>query len=353
MQKILVQIVQHLRPGGLENMAIDLCRFAGPDYKVHLISLEGQESGWRILKEVPAQIHLLKKAPGSSLRTVFRLARLLREIGADIVHTHHVGPLIYGGLAARLAGVSRVIHTEHDAWHLQSTRRRHVQNAAISLVRPVLVADAPHVAANAMTFLPGRDYQTVLNGIDCERFVPGNKIAARTELGLPTTVTLIGCSARLEPVKGVDNLVNALAHLPDDIHLAVAGQGSQRDALIDLAQELDVLERIHLIGHVDDMPRFYQALDLFCLPSRNEGLPLSPLEAQSCGIPAVVMDVGAAGQTLCPETGHLVPADDLAELTRALRRALDRNLKCSPRSHVEAKWDVRKMAAAYRQLHTA
>jgi glycosyltransferase involved in cell wall biosynthesis len=353
MQKTLVQIVQHLRPGGLENMALDLCRFAGPDYKVHLVSLEGEESGWAALDDIPAEIHLLKKAPGSSLGTVFRLARLLRKIGADIVHTHHVGPLIYGGLAARLAGVAKVIHTEHDAWHLQSSRRRLVQNAAITLVRPVLIADAPHVAANAMIFLPGRDYHTVLNGIDCQRFVPGNKIIARTEICVPLSATLIGCSARLEPVKGVDNLVRALARLPDDIHLTVAGQGSQRGALLDLADELGVSNRLHLIGHVDHMPRFYQALDLFCLPSRNEGLPLSPLEAQACGVPAVVMDVGAAGQTLCPETGHLVPADDLQELARALRRALDRNLECSPRTHVEANWDVRQMADAYRQFHTA
>lgn len=353
MQKTLVQIVQHLRPGGLENMALDLCRFAGDEYDVHLISLEGRDAQWQALDDVPAKIHLLEKVSGFSLSCVFELARLLRKIDADIVHTHHVGPLIYGGLAARLAGVARVIHTEHDAWHLQSGRRRHVQNTAITLVRPVLVADAPHVASNAMTFLPGREYHTVLNGIDCQRFVPGNKMSARAELDLPLSVTLIGSSARLETVKGVDNLVRALALLPSDIHLAVAGQGSQRDALITLAHEIGVSDRLHLIGHVDHMPDFYQALDLFCLPSRNEGLPLSPLEAQACGIPAVVTDVGASGQTLCPETGHLVEADDFHELARGLRRALDRKLNCSPREHVETNWDVRQMAAAYRQFHTA
>ncbi len=352
MQKTLVQIVQHLRPGGLENMALDLCRFAGSDYKVHLVSLEGQEPGWRALQDVPAEIHLLNKGPGTSLRMLFRLRRLLRQIGADIVHTHHIGPLIYGGIAARLAGVSCVVHTEHDAWHLQSIRRRHVQNAAISLVNPVLVADAPLVAANAMKYLRGRDYYTVLNGIDCERFVPGNKISARTKLGLPLSATLVGCSARLEPVKGVDNLVRALASLPADIQVCVAGQGSQRDVLMDLAHRLGVAGRIHFIGHVDDMPAFYQALDLFCLPSRNEGLPLSPLEAQACGVPAVVMDVGAARHTLCPQTGRLVPAGDVSGLARALQDALERHTDCSPRPHMQVNWDVRQMAAAYRQFHT-
>ncbi len=352
MQKTLVQIVQHLRPGGLENMALDLCRFAGPEYKVHLVSLEGKETGWRALEDVPAEIHLLNKGSGISLKSVLRLARLLRRVDADIVHTHHIGPLIYGGIAARLARVPRIIHTEHDAWHLQSARRRYVQNAAISLVNPVLVADAPHVAVNAMTYLPGRDYHTVLNGIDCERFIPGNKISARNRLGLPLGAKLIGCSARLEPVKGVDNLVRALASLPADVQLCIAGQGSQQEVLLELADRLGLAQRVHFIGHVDDMPRFYQSLDLFCLPSRNEGLPLSPLEAQACGVTAVVMDVGAAGTTLCPQTGHLVPAGNLRALINVLRNALNLHPEYSPRTHVQTHWDVRQMAAAYRQFHT-
>ncbi|MBZ4288949.1 hypothetical protein LAN16_24115, partial [Mycobacterium tuberculosis] len=63
----------------------------------------------------------------------------------DVVHTHHIGPLLYAGYAARLTGVQTRIHTEHDAWHLQDDKRRHLQALALKAVQPTLVADATRV----------------------------------------------------------------------------------------------------------------------------------------------------------------------------------------------------------------
>ncbi|OUS11968.1 glycosyl transferase [Gammaproteobacteria bacterium 53_120_T64] len=359
----VVQVVQHLRPGGIETMALDLCSFTQGKNKPLIISLEGScreaLQHWPRLKRYASRVIFLNKQPGIKPFLVLRLSRLLRRIGADVVHTHHLGPLLYAGLAARLAGIKHLIHTEHDAWHLNDPRHCRLQKTIIRLTQPLLVADA-HTVASAMCRQLNIDkVEVVTNGIDTEYFKPGQQSLARKSLALPQNVPLIGCSGRLEAVKGHHFLFEALRDLPQDVHLALAGEGSMKQALERLAEELGLSRRIHFLGRVDYMPRFYQALDVFCLPSINEGMPLSPLEAQACNVPTLVTDVGAASETLCPDTGVLIPAKDVDALSLNLLRVLNAQLKMhsatappSPRTFVQQHCDVRLMAQAYSQLQT-
>ena len=344
-------------------MALDLCSFAQSRKKPLIISLEGSYHEalrhWPRLKRYNSRVIFLNKQPGIKPFLVLRLSRLLKRIGADAVHTHHLGPLLYAGLAARLAGIKHLVHTEHDAWHLNNPRHRQLQKAIIRLTQPLLVADA-HIVASAMCRqLDIGKVEVVTNGIDTEYFKPGQKSLARKALALPQDVALIGCSGRLETVKGHRFLFQALGDLPQDVHLALAGEGSMRQQLLGLAGELGLSQRIHFLGRVDYMPRFYQALDVFCLPSINEGMPLSPLEAQACDVPTLVTDVGAASETLCPNTGVLIPAKDVDALSQNLMRVLNTHLKASnpstqpsPRAFVKNHCDVRLMAQAYYQLQT-
>ncbi|OUS09378.1 glycosyl transferase [Gammaproteobacteria bacterium 54_18_T64] len=359
----VVQVVQHLRPGGIETMALDLCSFTQSYKKPLIISLEGSYREalrhWPRLKRYASRVIFLNKQPGTKPFLVLRLSRLLKRIGADVVHTHHLGPLLYAGLAARLAGIKHLVHTEHDAWHLNNPRHCQLQKLIIRLTQPLLVADA-HIVASAMCRQLDIDkVEVVTNGIDTQYFKPGQQSLAREQLMLPLNVPLIGCSGRLEAVKGHSFLFQALGDLPQEVHLALAGEGSMKQQLQQLAEELGLSQRIHFLGRVDFMPRFYQALDVFCLPSINEGMPLSPLEAQACNVPTLVTDVGAASETLCPDTGVLIPARDVGALSLNLMRVLSEHLRVrntgaqsSPRTFVKNHCDVRFMAQAYNQLQT-
>ena len=117
------QVVQHLRPGGIETLVLELARLAPPGQTTDILSLEGSPeravAAWPRLAQTGAGLKFFAKAPGWRIDCLLALTRYLRQVRPRAVHTHHVGPLIYGGLAARLAGVPRIIHTEHDAWHLQ------------------------------------------------------------------------------------------------------------------------------------------------------------------------------------------------------------------------------------------
>jgi glycosyltransferase involved in cell wall biosynthesis len=354
----VIQVVQHMRPGGIETMALDLISFYEQKERSFIVSLEGDKKSaidhWPRLKSVENNLIFLNKKSGLKPKLALQLSQLFKKLGADVVHTHHIGPLLYAGVAARLAGVKRIIYTEHDAWHLDDPKQRNLERWTIRMVRPQLVADADSVADGMRKQLHCKnDIRVIHNGIDTERFIPGDLNAARRKLGLPQDVLLIGCSGRLEKVKGQKFLIQALAQLSDSVHLSLAGIGSTETELRRLVESLNLGNRVHFLGRIDDMPTFYQALDIFCQPSLNEGLPLSPLEAQACNIPAAVTDVGGSRETLCPASGLLMPAGDIDAMALSLRKIIFRSHDANPRRFVQQHGDVRVMAQGYAALRHA
>lgn len=324
----VIHVVQHLAPGGLEVMALELARAQAAHHPTLVLSLEGAEdaaiAAWPRLAGYRGRLLFAGKRPGLDPVLPFRLTALFRRLRPAAVHTHHVGPLLYAGPAARLARIKARLHTEHDAWHLADPGRARLVRAALALAGPVLIADAPHVGA-AVEAAIGTRPKVVLNGVDTDRFAAATlaaRAAARAAQGLPADRRVIGVAARLERVKGVDLAIAAMAGLPGDAILAVAGAGGEAAALRAQALALGLGDRVRFLGLLDDMPGFYAALDLYCLPSRNEGLPLALLEAQSCGLPVVAAAVGGVPAAVDPASGALVTAEDPAALAAALAAGL-------------------------------
>ena len=351
MTKHVVQIVQHLRPGGIECMVLDLASHGSSPTTI--VSLEGDPrdafGAWPRLRAFQDRIAFLEKPAGLSASTVPRLTGLLRRLQATAVHTHHIGPLLYGGIAARLAGVRRVVHTEHDAWHLVDPRRRRLEKALLAVVQPTLVADSAMVARSLRSTLGDRPMHTIDNGIDVGRYKPADRLRARRALGLPVDAMIVGTAARLEPVKGVDLLIEAVTAVPH-LHLAIAGDGSQREALRTQAHALGVADRVSFIGCLDDTAAFYPALDRFCLASRHEGLPLSLLEAQACNIPAIVTPVGAMADAVAPGAGAVAGSVSARAVADAIQCSFVASDSSSPRDHIVRHFSLETMVSAYQEL---
>ena len=179
-----------------------------------------------------------------------------------------------------LADIS-TLNMMHGTWPTLSAASSSEPSSIYS--GPTVVADAELVAKSIRQYIPLFRPSVIMNGIDTERFQPGQQSMARDQLSLPKDVPIIGCAARLTAVKAHNILISAFSQLPNHIHLALAGGGELEEELKKLAQSLNVSDRVHFLGVVDDMPTFFHALDVFCLASMREGLPLSPLEAQACG----------------------------------------------------------------------
>jgi phosphatidylinositol alpha-1,6-mannosyltransferase len=170
--------------------------------------------------------------------------------------------------------------------------------------------------------------------VDEERFRPGaHDDDLRGSIGVKGDKKLILSVGRLQRRKGFDNVIRSLPTLLEkgmDVEYALIGIGEDLGHLQELASELDVADRVHLLGHVsyEALPRWYNACDLFAMPNRDingdsEGFGLVFLEAAASGRPAVAGKAGGTGSAVLEGvTGLRVDGENVAEIAQALESLL-------------------------------
>ena len=178
-----------------------------------------------------------------------------------------------------------------------------------------------------------RPARVILHGIDTRAFRPSaDRRKLRQTLGLPQGVT-VGCYGRIRRQKGTDVFVDAMLDvLPrqSGVTALVMGRVTKKHVLFlqDLREKVaraGLEDRLLFLPEapVDDMPRWYQALDLFVAPQRWEGFGLTPLEAMACGVPVVATTVGAFDELVGEgTTGRLIPPGDAGRMSTAVGTAL-------------------------------
>ena len=171
-------------------------------------------------------------------------------------------------------------------------------------------------------------------GVDTKRFRPGLPCDDLKEMiGLQPEGKLILSVGRLQRRKGFDMVLRSLPALVResiDVQYALIGIGEDDQYLKDLARDLGVAERVHLLGHVsaDDLPRWYNACDVFAMPNREisgdtEGFGMVFMEAAACGKPSIGGEAGGTGSAIVnEETGLRVPGDSEESVCAALSRLL-------------------------------
>lgn len=177
---------------------------------------------------------------------------------------------------------------------------------------------------------PAAKVTTVHNGIDPDRFRPDPELRERTRerLGIPRDAIVFGAVGRLTAVKGFDVALSLFRELflttpCGDAWFVLAGDGPEREPLERLIAEPEVRKRLRIIPFTDRPWELYPAIDLFVMTSRNEGLPLSLLEAMACGCCPVAMGVGGVPDAIAtPEEGWLVPAGDRVAFFEAMKAAI-------------------------------
>ncbi len=144
----------------------------------------------------------------------------------------------------------------------------------------------------------------------------------RAELGVPEDGFLVGAAGALDKSKGFDILLQAASRACMDapsLYFAVAGEGPQRADLLAELNKLGMGEHFRLLGRRKDVHRLFHAFDLFCMPSREEGLGSAVLEAFASGVPVLASDAGGLAELLHPgRTGSRVPSEDITALKEAL-----------------------------------
>jgi len=300
-----------------------------------------------------------------------KVGRIFRWRPVDLLHAidDDAGT---AGLAARLAGVPRVLGTLHaDPAHRHPGRPSGLGQRALDLVgglcldRAIAVSEATGLGWSRRGGISRGRIETIRDGVDVAAFRRRRSPAeARELLGLPATDgPVVGAVGRLDPSKGVADLLDAAALLAHDfpgLSLVIAGDGPLRASLADRARRLGIAERVHFLGFLPDVAPVYEALDVYALPSTAEGLPSSLLEAMATSLPAVGSAVGAVPEAIVDgSTGYLVPPGDPRSIASALRRLLQapgrpEAFGRAARARVERDFDeaemIRKTIGVYRDL---
>lgn len=260
-----------------------------------------------------------------------QLVRLMRRVRPHVVHTHTAKAGALGRLAARLAGVPVVLHTYHGhVFHgYFPPRRTRVFLAierALARLTDCLLAVSATVRDELLALGVGQParFRVMPLGLDLDRYgtVEALRGKLRAELGLPADAPVVTIVARLVPIKAHEVFLRAArlvqAALPGSQFLVV-GDGERRAPLEALAADLGLAGSIHFLGWRRDLEHVYADSWVVALTSRNEGSPVSLIEAMAAERPVVATRVGGVPDLVEDGlTGRLVPPDDPAALADAL-----------------------------------
>lgn len=264
-----------------------------------------------------------------SPRNVPFLVRLIRERRFSMLHLHGYGAADHGRVAARIAGVPAIVH-EHAVLPVRPHQwvvdrlLRWWTDAAVAVseeVRDFMVKGRS---------IPDTRIRVISNGIDLDRFEdlqPCLGAHWRARLGLSDRTPLVATVTRLHPLKGNRHLVDAVPQIVarrPEARVVIVGDGPEKAALEARAQALGVQDAVIFAGFVDDPAEVYAALDVFVLPSMQEGFGLAALEAMAAAKPVVVSAVGGLPRLVKDGVnGTLVPPGDAAALASGINQLLD------------------------------
>ncbi len=358
-----MQVLLNLGRGGMEAMAVGLAvalRRRGRRPVVIALDAGGEHEA--VLREAAVEYHVMGGRRLADPRRHWRLARLLRRVRPRVVHTHHFATLLHSLAASRLAGVPRLVHTEHSFEYLKDRPDfrlvlRGMSRATTAFVtvgatmRP-FYADRVRIAA--------RRLKVITNGVHLERYrVAADRAAGRAASGLPSGF-LVGTAGRLFPEKDYGVLlraVQAAAGLVPSLALALIGDGPERGPLEVSARQLGIADRVRFLGWRHDVADLLPLLDVFVMTSRHEGLPLVVLEAMASGVPVLTTPVGDLREVVVEgATGGFFHIGDPAALGQALvalagdeprRRALG----AAGRDRVAGHYSHARMVERYLELY--
>ncbi len=294
----------------------------------------------------------LGKTKGFSFATVFKLARYAKERNATVFHSHGRGALVYSVLAARLAGVRRIIHTVHRSDGDRVARLKIIRRALLNNVSVITaVSDAA-----GKTFACANEYRsriiTVYNGIDINRF------GAESESGAGP---VIGMVANLSFDKDHETLLKGFAgilELYPVARLVIVGDGPRREYLENIALRLNIAQSVDFMGFCTDIPVVLSKFAVYVHSAHTEGFGIAILEAMAAGIPVVASNVGGIPEVVEDNvSGLLFERGDSEALRTAILKLLKdnklkNNLIVNARDRLLKKFSLERVCNEYRRIYS-
>ena len=336
-----------LLTGGTEIQTLTLVKILkGAGYEVILTCFYAYEQDMvASMEEAGAEVILLELRREDGLWNLLRkLIMQYKKHNPAIVHVQYVAPGLVPIIAARLAGIKKVIATVHQPGRTHGWRAKFLLRLGAQLCTLFLCVSKSAEESwfgnsalfDARLFSQGRKHFTIYNAVDIELIsresTSENVDRLRTSLGL-VGKKVIGYVGRLRWEKGVHTLLDAfslvVAELPETL-LLIVGDGPDRAMLEEQTQNLKLTKNIVWLGQKKQQEVFqlYGLVDVVAMPSFFEGFGLAAAEAMSAGLPVVGSNIdGLKEVVMDSHTGHIVPVGSSHAIAKALVQVLTDSCK--------------------------
>jgi sugar transferase (PEP-CTERM/EpsH1 system associated) len=369
---LILHVIYRLDFGGLENGLVNLINNLPQDLAQHaILTLAGYSRFAERIRRPGVELLNLDKRPGKDPAIYARCWRALRRLRPSIVHTRNLGTVDLQWVACA-AGVPIRVHGEHgwDADDARGTSPRHLWIRR--WCRPAIhrhIAVSEDLASWLRTSIHVRPerIETIINGVDTRRFQPAGDQPADLpwyDGALSKRPLIFGTVGRLDPVKNHAGLLRAFAALVVSrpgiaANLVIVGDGPELDRLRRLVCELRLADMVWLAGARDDIPALLRAFDVFVLPSINEGISNTLLEAMASGRPVIAARVGGNAELVTSGSdGQLYDSARETELVAAMQTYLDDSAQRlrhgrAARLKVETRFSLSSMVDGYSRMYGA
>jgi glycosyltransferase involved in cell wall biosynthesis len=360
----ILHTIETSGPGGAENVLLTLALGLDPASFRSIVVIN--DPGWleERLNELNLPTHRIAWRRWYDLKLPRALARLVREEGVDVIHSHLPDQNFYSSIAARLTGCPSIV-TYHGPVELKNSKLLR-EKLKLGLVKSTasavtVVCDRVREMLLEIDF-PSAKLERIYNGIDLSRYQYRNDGRLRRELGIGPEAPIIGMVANIRAPKGHEFFIRAARIVADRYPRATfVISGDSHDTLapplFQLACDLGMHERIKFLGFRRDVPNLLAEMDLFVLPSTSEGFPLVVLEAMASGKPVIATRCGGVQEMIQDGVdGLLVPISDAAAIAEKICLLLGEPLRAqalaaAARQSVREKFSVEGMIAGYQALY--
>lgn len=253
-----------------------------------------------------------------------RLRKLAKQDKPHIIFTtENALACFWSGALRKLRLAPRLVIGFHTTRLQKKSVGVATRFAAPSADRLIALSPSHQHYWEGITRCPPEKFQIIPNGINLSRFHPAeDRLQARAEAGLPTDCPVVGLIAHLKPVKNLPLFVevaNRVLAAGEKAHFVIVGDGSEREPILAEIERRGLQAHFTLPGATSDPAAWHQRFDFLLLTSHSEAMPLTILEANACGAPAVATDVGGVRDVILQgETGFYSPAGEAEPLTQYL-----------------------------------
>lgn len=288
----------------------------------------------------------------------YGLARLMRKLNLDLIHTHGVRANFLGRYATKLTGIPNIctMHSDSRLDYGSKLKERAVwfaDNIGNSWCNGFIGVSRDMSEKLAIRGIPREKIHTVYNGIDLNEVRSGaNPEATKKKLGIDPKLRLIGTVGRLVEVKGHNDMVSALPFIMQKVPeaaLLIIGDGRCLEPLRQQSENLKIQDRVFLPGRIKFPWNEMKACEIGCFPSINEAIGLALLEFMALEVPIVATNVGGIPEVITkPDYGVLVPPKNPRELANAIINVMTnsevaKSLGKNGRARVEEQFTTQKM----------